>query len=315
MTTWTECFEKHNIHDSLKGARERIDAIDPDAEDDVAAVERLKKVISKVGRILEQSDPDVVTTPMLDGISSHLQQIVAQLDQFQSNGNVAHLAEANTAADRVLDNCRWFPTAILDEDAEATRAGIATLDKEGLEQLLRHIVSAVESKHSAFRSGGCVQSETSEDLALGVMLEQMEKEKESAAPVTAAVLADRACKEALNAHAKKDRHRRIIRRAFDSLMGDGTPLSGAKPRPTLDDKADPSIKPKTKTLKDLMHEHKVPSLTALADLTGVNLSRLSLLKTGQATPFTRPRKMSDKSEVEKLAEFFGISESELLAMF
>lgn len=100
-------------------------------------------------------------------------------------------------------------------------------------------------------------------------------------------------------------------------MSPSLPLSFIKTLDTSPQKDDtPNMKNSdATTFDDLIHEKRIPTLTALADLTGVHISRLSQLKNGRAKPYRRSRDGNGKSETTKLAEFFEITEDELLAMF
>jgi hypothetical protein len=78
---------------------ERLDDVDPEA---VEALERLRSVLAVCGKRLGGIDPVIMSTASLDSIAVGFDQQKAAIEAFISDRNIAHLVDANHAADAAL---------------------------------------------------------------------------------------------------------------------------------------------------------------------------------------------------------------------
>lgn len=98
MSRWTDQFENHAIHETLKQAREwayiEIEDIDSDHEFEQR---RIIKFIDTVTDILSGMDTELFPESQLSGLNNHLrhQNFWNQLSSYSSNANVQHLRTAN----------------------------------------------------------------------------------------------------------------------------------------------------------------------------------------------------------------------------
>jgi hypothetical protein len=105
MTTWDERVESHP-------GRARLDSIhstvsqqlaDEDLEADAAPwLLRFQRALGVVHGRFQAVDPQLVSAAVLQGLDNALQQVETQLQNFVSNGNAQHLAQADPQIDAVL---------------------------------------------------------------------------------------------------------------------------------------------------------------------------------------------------------------------
>lgn len=98
MSRWTDQFENHAIHETLKQACEwvsiEIEDIDSDHE---AEQRRMIKVIDLMMNVVDGMDPDFFPDAQLTALNNHLrhQNFWNQLNSYSTNGTVQHLKTAN----------------------------------------------------------------------------------------------------------------------------------------------------------------------------------------------------------------------------
>ena len=98
MSRWTEEFNNHAIHATLKWLKECVstdfDDLDSNA---ISEKRRFLKLLSKHEDVLNSIDPELVPFSQLDSLNSGLrhQNLAAHINAYKENGNVANLIEAN----------------------------------------------------------------------------------------------------------------------------------------------------------------------------------------------------------------------------
>ena len=106
MNQWTERIRDHRVWEEMKALGPSIDQVvaledlDPSA---LEALERVRVVLTYAGRRLGGSDPLTMLPAPLDPIANAFSVARIQVDAFAGDRDPAHLAEANSAADKVLE--------------------------------------------------------------------------------------------------------------------------------------------------------------------------------------------------------------------
>ncbi|MEX2156018.1 MAG: hypothetical protein WD773_04170 [Gemmatimonadales bacterium] len=107
MGQWTDRIKNHAVWQQLQSlgpvidqavTREGLDA------DGVDALERLRAVLTLIGKRLAAADPATTYAAPLDGIANALLQATTEVQNFVANGNAGHITNANTHADNALAN-------------------------------------------------------------------------------------------------------------------------------------------------------------------------------------------------------------------
>ncbi|HKV99996.1 MAG TPA: hypothetical protein VJN96_09230 [Vicinamibacterales bacterium] len=161
MSEWTDRVKNHAIWQHLAALGSATDrAAGHEAIDEVslAALDRIRTVLSFVGKRLASADPVLLSHGALEAIAGALRDAAAQLDAFLANGNVQHVANAALRCDDALPMAGSLPLAIsVDEWTSVLQA--ATAYRVGLEEHLRsslekgHLaVSAVETEASGVQA-------------------------------------------------------------------------------------------------------------------------------------------------------------------
>jgi hypothetical protein len=139
MSEWTDRVKNHAVWQHLTALGSATDrAAGHDAIDEVslAALDRIRTVLSFVGRRLASTDPLLLSQGGLDAIAGPLRDAAAQLDAFLANGNVQHVSNAALQCDGALPTAGSLPLAIsVDEWTAVLQA--ATTYRVGLEEHLK----------------------------------------------------------------------------------------------------------------------------------------------------------------------------------
>lgn len=104
MANFEEQFSNHNVHTVLSQIRSAIEeASEPNLDEDALnIIDRLKQGIAFIVARLEIASPVLASTAQLDRIQNPIQNCLNQINQFNSNGNVGHLANASNQLDGAL---------------------------------------------------------------------------------------------------------------------------------------------------------------------------------------------------------------------
>lgn len=98
MSRWSDQFEKHQIHETVRQIRDwafiEIEGIDSDHE---MEQRRLLKVIDTIKDLLESMDPEFYPEGILNSLDQKLKQpqVWNELSAYSSDGNVQHIRTAN----------------------------------------------------------------------------------------------------------------------------------------------------------------------------------------------------------------------------
>lgn len=98
MSRWTELFESHPIHETLKWLRECASSEFNDLdEDEVIEKRRFIKILSKYEEVLASLDAEIVPFNQLDSLNNALRNasFANQINAYKDKGSVANLVEAN----------------------------------------------------------------------------------------------------------------------------------------------------------------------------------------------------------------------------
>jgi hypothetical protein len=118
MSRWIEQYQTHPYVESWKRVKDLLSVAtidDLSVASSVAELARLNKVVGYLDGILSSLDPELMPLQTLDNFHSQASACADQLASFNSNRNVAHLANANNNADNLLSYVR--PYLIVDGEA------------------------------------------------------------------------------------------------------------------------------------------------------------------------------------------------------
>jgi len=105
MSQWTDRIRNHAVWKQLEALGPILDAASA-VEDStplaIGGLERLKTVLTHIGKRLAAVDPDLVHPPTLDTLNSSLSSVIAEVQGFMGDANDARLNNANAHADNAL---------------------------------------------------------------------------------------------------------------------------------------------------------------------------------------------------------------------
>lgn len=132
MSQWVGRFEEHAAHVQLQNYKEKLNEIEAQNAEEPSPevtehIERLKYVGNQVETVFSILDPFLAPVGPLDNINQQLAQAIAQCSQFQENGNIGHLTNANNNADAVLVQLNTLPSIRNMEDLESLNEAIVSL--------------------------------------------------------------------------------------------------------------------------------------------------------------------------------------------
>lgn len=105
MSRWATSFSQHPFQASWKSLVQDLAAIQVDDQTIVTSVQelvRLKKVVAYLDKLLSNVDPELTPKSLWDTFHSQLQACVQQVNNYASNKQIAHIAQANEHADNLL---------------------------------------------------------------------------------------------------------------------------------------------------------------------------------------------------------------------
>lgn len=111
MSRWIEQYQNHAFRTSWVGLRKSLSTSKVDDETVVTTVKelgRLKKAIAFIDEMINGIDPELVPLSTWDLFQTQADSCVRQIDAFNSNRSVAHLAAANSHADNLLTYVRPY---------------------------------------------------------------------------------------------------------------------------------------------------------------------------------------------------------------
>ncbi|MGY5537713.1 hypothetical protein [Vibrio brasiliensis] len=110
MSIWTERLENHPLQETLNHLISMVQIEVDGITDDISEVRRFENVLRRVQQNLTQVDAELVAFNELDAFNSALrhQNLWNQVSSFHSNGNAAHIRNANTQLTNALVNKFWL---------------------------------------------------------------------------------------------------------------------------------------------------------------------------------------------------------------
>lgn len=142
MATFEEQFENHPIHDGLAQLEAAISQDFKHKLDDVAVdnIDRLRQAVAYIRSSVESASPVLNSAARLSGIQKGIQAALNEVNQFISNGNSAHLANASNQIDGPIANCGAL--ALL-----ADRKGLASAkDAVSFKKLAQEVISDLRTE-------------------------------------------------------------------------------------------------------------------------------------------------------------------------
>jgi hypothetical protein len=111
MSRWTETFENHSFQTNWKGILEVVEEVIVDDETIVTSVEeiaRLNKVVVFLNSLLKSCDPELIPESTWNNFHSQSSPCLQQINSYQSNRNIGHIANANNHLDNLLTYIRPY---------------------------------------------------------------------------------------------------------------------------------------------------------------------------------------------------------------
>ena len=146
MSRWNEAYENHAyrlVWDTLRSTVEKQDVDDKSVETAVMELNRLKKVVAYVNALMEGLDVELVPLATWNQFQKQAQPCLDQINLFESDRNIAHIAAANDHADNLLAYIR--PYMVLPEKAAASLKRAATkYIKISEKEMITHVNEASE---------------------------------------------------------------------------------------------------------------------------------------------------------------------------
>lgn len=132
MSEWIDRFENHQIHAQIQQINALLEQVGQHAEKQSDAIEdysRLTQIIAFVVNALSNTDPLMVANATLKNLSSHAQNIIQELSNYNANQNRGYLVNANNHADNLLVQGRMlFPISQV-TDIDGLRDSIGNFRK------------------------------------------------------------------------------------------------------------------------------------------------------------------------------------------
>lgn len=141
MTSYTDRFESHPVHNQLANFANLFEQVEEAAGDDsslIEDVERLRAIHSAVNRSFNSADPFLIAPKTLDRVRDLYGEIMNELTAFISNKNPAHLINANSHSDQLLPLLSQFPATIEGADVELVRESVTNF-RRSVGQYLRYV--------------------------------------------------------------------------------------------------------------------------------------------------------------------------------
>ena len=110
MSRWIDNFDSHVFRitwEDLKGKLDESEA-DNTIPTDVQELARLKKVVAFLDNALENLDPELFPTTLLDSYNQQATECRNQINNFNSNRNISHITNANKNVDNLLTYIRPY---------------------------------------------------------------------------------------------------------------------------------------------------------------------------------------------------------------
>lgn len=162
MESFEQQFSEHTVHTVLSQLRAALDEASERELDDNALkyLDRLRQGLAFILERLDIVSPVLAGTAQLDRIHNPIQNCLKEINQFKSNGNVAHLANASNHLDGALT-----ATATL-VSLEQTNPEVKAADAVGFKELAEGVIESLRND---------VTGVTDEASKISQMLNQLER--------------------------------------------------------------------------------------------------------------------------------------------
>ncbi len=155
MSQWADRVRSHPVWQHMQSLGSAIDQAVAREDIDQQGVdgwERVRAVLTFVGKRLAGADPQLLHPAPLDGIAGQVQTALSEAQAFASDGNPARIASANSSADAVLSYVPAINYPFVADDWNALRdAGVAY--RATLEQHLHQAQAVVAQLGTGVENG------------------------------------------------------------------------------------------------------------------------------------------------------------------
>ncbi|WBA17868.1 hypothetical protein [Salinivibrio kushneri] len=149
MSSWATKLENHPLHETLTQLLSWVQISVDDITGDISEVRRFENVIRRVQANLNNIDSELVAFTELDSFNNALrhQNIWQQVNTFSSNGNAAHIRNANNHLTNALNGKQWLVApSIVGEQVEQDHLREACDDLADKFQLLKEKFDNLEKE-------------------------------------------------------------------------------------------------------------------------------------------------------------------------
>lgn len=135
-----EAFDSHPLWGTVTQLQNAIDKADerdePEGSEPLSAV---RYVTATLKSHQGPADPAPYSKANLDAINGTLPNVITEVNNYASNGNVTHLSNAETYADRTLHQIGYLPASILKGGAAAQANKVFKEYREDAEEAISHL--------------------------------------------------------------------------------------------------------------------------------------------------------------------------------
>jgi len=119
MSQWQSQVREHLVWQHLQALGPLVDQASSQESIDAAGVDlvqRLRSVLTFIGKRLAAIDPALIAVQALDGLGTQLQPMLSEVQSFISDGQVGRLVSANSYASEALMQLARLPGTIAPDD-------------------------------------------------------------------------------------------------------------------------------------------------------------------------------------------------------
>lgn len=164
MDSFEQQFSSHGVHDvvsQLSAALEQSSLRDI-SEDAIRYLDRIRQGLAFIVARLGVTSPVLATDPQLDRIQKPLQNCLNELNQFNTNGNAAHLANGSNQLDGALAAAATL-VSLSQPDPTVTASDVI-----GFKELAERAIDSIRERVEAVSSQSVEISDSFQKLQTGV---------------------------------------------------------------------------------------------------------------------------------------------------
>lgn len=103
MSRWHDQFSEHPFFSTWEEIRKTLESEEfENSERSPQEFGRLKKVVEYIDAAMEEMDPELVPTPILQPMQNYAEKVLNELNAFLGDENPGHVQNANNSLDQVL---------------------------------------------------------------------------------------------------------------------------------------------------------------------------------------------------------------------